>query len=64
MNKKEFFLTNAIKYSKKNQDNIINIDVFNEDEYLNFQISDSGIGIKDNDLEKINKFNLDIDALP
>jgi len=54
------FISNAIKYSKKNQKNLITIDIFDSDEYINFKITDNGIGIKQDQLDRIQEFNINM----
>ena len=46
-------LNNAIKYSKKNKQNNIQIKVYYLDKHIYFEIQDTGIGIKQNEIEKI-----------
>jgi signal transduction histidine kinase len=53
-------LSNAIKYSKKNQKNLIKIHIKIQDDLIYFEIQDEGIGIKQEDLEQLKNFNLDI----
>jgi signal transduction histidine kinase len=52
-------ITNAIKYSKKDQLNLIKIIINNEnDDIIKFEIQDQGIGIKKDDLDKLLEFNI------
>lgn len=51
-------ITNAIKYSKKNQINLIKIIIDNDDNNVRFEIQDQGIGIKKDDLNKLLEFNI------
>lgn len=52
-------ISNAIKYSKKEQKNLIKIIINNEnDNLIRFEIQDQGIGIKKNDLDKLLEFNI------
>jgi signal transduction histidine kinase len=44
---------NAIKYSKKNQDNSILVTIKYLDNFIYFEVSDTGIGIKQTDIDKI-----------
>ena len=43
-------LSNAIKYSEKGD---INLDIFMADGYLNFRVSDQGIGINESEISKL-----------
>jgi len=52
-------ITNAIKYSKKDQKNLIKIIINNDDNnIIRFEIHDQGIGIKKDDLCKLLDFNI------
>lgn len=51
-------ITNAIKYSKKDQTNLIIINIFNNNDEIHFEIQDQGIGIKKEDLDKLQEFNI------
>jgi signal transduction histidine kinase/CheY-like chemotaxis protein len=53
-------ITNAIKYSKKNQQNLITINVDNKNNNIIFEIQDQGIGIKEEDLNRLHEFNLEM----
>ena len=46
-------ITNSIKYSKKNQKNKIEINVKYEDNFIYFEVTDTGIGIKEEEINKI-----------
>lgn len=52
-------ITNAIKYSKKDQKNLIKIIINTDNEnVIRFEIKDQGIGIKKVDLDKLLEFNI------
>jgi signal transduction histidine kinase/CheY-like chemotaxis protein len=51
-------ITNAIKFTKKNQTNLIKINIYTKDDELIFDIQDQGIGIKEEDINKLVEFNL------
>jgi len=52
-------ITNAIKYSKKDQLNLIKIIINSENvDIIKFEIQDQGIGIKKDDLDKLLEFNI------
>lgn len=46
---------NSIKYSKKNQHNLIKLNVIYLNNFVYFELSDTGIGIKEDELNKIFK---------
>lgn len=53
-------LDNSIKYSKKDQKNLIKINIKKDKDQVYFEIHDEGIGIKQENLEQIKNFNLDV----